>query len=111
VIETIAAFPLAAAASPDGPPIWIQFAPILVVFAIFYFIAIAPMRKQQKERQRAIEALSRGDRVVTKGGLFGEVVSIDTDSVVLKISEDTKVKVAKWGLESAVGTPEARKKP
>jgi preprotein translocase subunit YajC len=102
VLDTITSFPIAAAAGEGAAP-WVGFLPIVAIFAIFYFIAIAPMRKQQKQRQRAIEALSRGDKVVTKGGLMGEVVSVDDDSLIIKIGEDTKVRVAKWGIEGPAG--------
>lgn len=110
MIETITGLPILAAAAPGGGTApWLGFVPIVVIFAIFYFIAIAPMRKQQKERQRAIDALARGDKVVTKGGLMGEVVSVDDDTLVLKIGENTKVRVAKWGIEGpAGGAPPAR---
>ncbi|HVS16810.1 MAG TPA: preprotein translocase subunit YajC [Thermoanaerobaculia bacterium] len=87
--------PFFALAQSQAPPIWIQFAPLAIIFAIFYFVAIAPMRKRQQELQRTIEALTKGDRVITNGGLYGEVVAVEAGTVILKIADTTKVRVAK----------------
>ena len=82
-------------AQAQAPPIWMQFAPLALIFAIFYFVAIAPMRKRQQQLQRTIDALARGDRVITNGGLYGEVVAVDGATLILKIADNTKVRVAK----------------
>ncbi|REJ84010.1 MAG: preprotein translocase subunit YajC [Acidobacteria bacterium] len=84
---------LAQAAAP--PPAWVQFAPLVFILLIFYFIAIRPARKKQLELQKTIEGLQKGDKVITTGGLYAEVVSSDKVSVVVKISDGVKVRVAK----------------
>lgn len=84
-----------AQAPSGGPSILLQFAPLAIIFAIFYFVAIAPMRKRQQELQKTIDALSKGDRVITNGGLYGEVAGVDGATVILKIADTTKVRVAK----------------
>jgi preprotein translocase subunit YajC len=81
--------------SSGGPSILLQFAPLAIIFAIFYFVAIAPMRKRQQELQKTIEGLTKGDRVITNGGLYGEVAAVDGGTLILKIAENTKVRVAK----------------
>jgi preprotein translocase subunit YajC len=96
-------FPLAAA-QQQAQALFAQFAPILIVFAIFYFLLILPMRKRQKALQATLEALKRGDRVVTSGGLYGEVTAVEGTVVQLKIADGVKVRVAKSaiaGLETA----------
>lgn len=82
-------------AQAEGAPGWLQFAPYLLIFVIFYFLLIAPARKRQKALQQTIDALKKGDRIVTNGGLYGEVASVDAAVVVLKIADGVKVKVAK----------------
>jgi preprotein translocase subunit YajC len=73
----------------------LQFAPLLVIFALFYVLLILPMRKRQKAVQQMVENLKKGDRVITNGGLYGEVAAVIGAAVLLKIADNVKVKVAK----------------
>jgi preprotein translocase subunit YajC len=84
-------------------PAFMQFVPILLVFAIFYFLLIAPMRKRQKALQSLIESLKKGDRVVTNGGLYGTVAAVEDKVVVLKLAENLKVRVAKSAISGFEG--------
>ena len=68
---------------------------LIAIFAIFYFLMIRPESKRRKERQSMIESLQRHDKVVTVGGLSGEIQDVHEDRVVLKIAENIKVEVAK----------------
>ena len=70
---------------------------------IFYFIVWVPARRKQKAFQAMVEALKKGDRVVTTGGLYGEVVSVDSSTVILKIADAVKVKVAKSAISTLEG--------
>jgi preprotein translocase subunit YajC len=79
--------------TPTNPII--QFAPLLVIFALFYVLMILPMRKRQKAVQQMVENLKKGDRVITNGGLYGEVAAVIGPAVLLKIADNVKVKVAK----------------
>ncbi len=72
-----------------------MFIMLIAIFAIFYFLMIRPESKRRKERQLMIDSLKRHDRVVTIGGLYGEVLDVHEDRVVLKISDGVKVEVAK----------------
>lgn len=76
-----------------------QLAPFVLIFVIFWFLLIAPARKRQKAHQAMLDALTRGDKVVTNGGLHGEVAAIDDAVVVLKIADNVKVRVSR----SAIG--------
>jgi preprotein translocase subunit YajC len=83
-----------------------QFVPIILIFAIFYFLLLAPMRRRQKALQQTIENLKKGDRVLTTGGFYGEVVAIEGKDLMLKLADNVKVRVAKSavaGLESDEG--------
>jgi preprotein translocase subunit YajC len=87
----------------------IQFAPFLVIFAIFYFLLIMPMRKRQKKHQEMLKAITKGDRVVTTGGIFGTVVAVEDDVVQLRVAENVKLQVAVSaiaGLAKDAGTAE-----
>jgi len=68
---------------------------LIAVFAIFYFLIIRPESKRRKERQELIGSLQRHDKVVTLGGLYGEIQDVHEDRVVMKIAENVKVEVAK----------------
>jgi preprotein translocase subunit YajC len=77
--------------------------PMLLIFVIFYVVLMLPMQRQRKALRQMIENLKKGDRVVTSGGLYGDVVSVDGPAVILRIADNVKVKVAKSaisGLES-----------
>jgi preprotein translocase subunit YajC len=94
---------LLAFANGSAPSALMQFVPIILIFAIFYFLLLAPMRRRQKALQKTIENLKRGDRVVTTGGFYGEVVAIEGRDLMLKLADNVKVRVAKSavaGLES-----------
>lgn len=69
--------------------------PILGMLAIFYLLLIRPQQKRQKETQKMIEALKKGDRIVTSSGLYGTVVGLKDNIVVLKIAENVKVEMLK----------------
>ena len=71
---------------------------LVAIFAIFYFLMIRPESKRRKERQEMIDSLQRGDRIVTIGGLYGEVQDVHDDKVVIKIAEGLKVEVAKTAI-------------
>jgi len=73
---------------------------LVAIFAIFYFLMIRPESKRRKERQTMLDALKRHDKIVTVGGLYGEVIDVHEDRVVIRIGEDIKVEVAK----SAIST-------
>ena len=73
----------------------LQFAPMFLIFALFYVLMIVPSRKRQKALQQLLENLKKGDRVVTNGGLYGEVAAVTGATVVLKVADNVKVRVAK----------------
>ena len=77
----------------------VNFLPIAAIILIFYFMVIAPASKQRKRTEAMLSALKKGDRVMTTGGIYGQVQSVENDVVWLKIAENVKIKVAK----SAVG--------
>jgi len=65
----------------------IQFLPFLLIFGIFYLLLIMPMRRRQKKHQELLSKLTKGDRVITNGGIFGTVVGVEDDKLTLRIAE------------------------
>ena len=68
---------------------------LILIFALFYFVMIRPQRKRQKEHQQMTEELKRGDRVITIGGIYGQIESISEDSIVIKVESGTTIRMAK----------------
>ncbi len=71
---------------------------LVAIFAIFYFLMIRPESKRRKERQAMMDSLTRGDKVVTIGGLYGEIQDVHEDRLVIRIAENLKVEVAKTAI-------------
>ncbi|NTV06575.1 MAG: preprotein translocase subunit YajC [Chlorobiaceae bacterium] len=72
----------------------IQIVPLILIFVVFYFFMIRPQQKKQKDREKVLDSLKRGDKVVTIGGAHGTVAGIDTEkkTVLVQVSETTKIK-------------------
>ena len=68
---------------------------LVVIFAIFYLIMIRPQRKRQKEHDKLMQELTKGDKVVTAGGIYGTIESLSDDSVVMKIESGGTVRVSR----------------
>ena len=69
--------------------------PLVVLFAIFYFLVIKPQQKQQKEHAKMIQSLQKGDKIVTSGGLICEVVKPEDDFIKVKLNDDVIVRIAR----------------
>jgi len=72
-----------------------QFLPLIFLFGIFYFLIIRPQQKQQKEHAKMLSELGKGDKIVTTGGLFAEVVKVEEDFIKIKLNDTSIVKLDK----------------
>lgn len=73
-----------------------SFLPLILIFAIMYFLLIRPQQKKMKEHKAMVEALRRGDQVVTQGGLIGKVAKVkDDNEVEVELAEGVKVRVVR----------------
>jgi len=92
--------PVSSAAS--APAVLTSLIPFALIFVIFYFLLIAPQRKQQKELEKMISALKKGDRVWTTGGILGTIADFKEaeKSVVLEIAPNVKITVARSHIAS-----------
>ena len=96
---------IAAAAQPQPSP-WVSLMPMVLIFMVFYFIWFRPMAKNQKKLNEMIDALKKGDKVITNGGLYGEVVKVDGGVVLLKLADNVKVRIAKRAIAGPAGSSE-----
>src|SRR5262245_32445562 len=79
-----------------------------VIFGIFWFLVIQPMRRNQKKAQDMIAKLKKGDEVITSGGIYGRITQMDEQNVfvILQISDNTKVKVLRSRIAGHASEPE-----
>ena len=88
-----------------------QFIPLILIFVIFYFFLIRPQQKKVKDHKAMVEALKRGDKIITSGGILGTVERIiDNEKVEVKISDNVNVEVVRaTGIQSLVSSIEPKK--
>ena len=88
--------------APASSPL--SFLPIVLIFAIFYFLLFLPMQRQKKQTQKMLGELQNGNVVITSGGIVGSIVSIgDDDTLVLRVKPDNiKLQVARSAVSSLV---------
>jgi len=93
----------------QSPNALVGFLPILLIFAIFYFLLFMPMQRQKKQQQKMLKELQNGMAVVTSGGIVGTIVAIEDDMLVLRVKPDNvKLQVARSAI-SSLATAEAKK--
>ncbi|MDA7963356.1 preprotein translocase subunit YajC [Ruegeria sp.] len=87
-----------------------QFLPLILIFGIMYFLLIRPQQKKMKEHKAMVEALRRGDQVVTQGGLIGKVAKVKDDGEVeVEIAEGVKVRVVQATIAQVLNKTEPAK--
>ena len=84
-------------ASPFG-----MLLPMVVIFAAFYFLLIRPQQKKQKAHAALVSALKEGDEILTAGGILGKISGVSDHYVIVKISENTEVKMQKSSVAQVV---------
>ncbi|WP_298936143.1 preprotein translocase subunit YajC [uncultured Ruegeria sp.] len=88
-----------------------QFLPLILIFAIMYFLLIRPQQKKMKEHQAMVEAVRRGDQVVTQGGLIGKVSKVKEgdNEIEVEIADGVKVRVVKSTIAQVLNKTEPAK--
>jgi preprotein translocase subunit YajC len=85
----------------------VQFLPLILIFVVFYFLLIRPQQRKAKEQKSMLDALRRGDRVVTGGGIIGTVARVDNpEEVVVEIAENVRVRVVRSTITSVLAKPD-----
>ncbi len=85
----------AQAAGAGGGAAFAQFIPLILIFAIMYFLMIRPQQKRAKQHREMIAALKKGDQVITQGGVIGKVSSVRDDEVEVEIASGVKIRVVR----------------
>lgn len=81
-----------------------------LMFAAMYFLMIAPQRKKQKEHEKMLKAIGPGDEIVTAGGVFGQVVSVKEDRLIVRIAENTRIELGRSFVSTVTKKTDAEKK-
>jgi preprotein translocase subunit YajC len=85
------------------------FIPLILMFAIFYFLLIRPQQKKQKEHRLMISNLKKGDRIMTGGGIYGRITGVDETTVTVEIAEKVRVKVNRANVSALIqSSPQAQ---
>ncbi len=80
------------------------FLPILLIFAVFYFLLFLPMQRQRKRQQKMLSELQAGNEVLTSGGIIGQIITIQDDTLVIRVRPDgIKLQVARSAVASIIG--------
>ena len=97
---------LIATAAPGAPSagtaFFVQMLPLLLIFVVFYFLLIRPQNRKMKAHRAQIDAVKKGDKVVTGGGLIGKVTRVDEHEVEIELAQGVKVKAVKSTLTTVL---------
>ena len=94
-MTTLASIYLQAALAQGSPNLLIGLLPLVLVFVVFYFFMIRPQMKKQKELTNYRNAITKGDKVITTGGIYGKVVDVTDNVVTVEIANDVRIRVDK----------------
>ena len=83
---------------------------MLVIFGLFYLLMLRPQQKEQKKHKEMLSNIGRGDKILTKGGIYGIVVQTKDDILVVKIADNVKVEVARSAIATVIKETEEEKK-
>lgn len=97
-----------AGGQPGGP--LMTFMPLILMFVIFYVLLIRPQQKKQKEHKRMLDNLSKGDQVITNGGLHGRIVEVKDNVLTVDLDNNVHVRIGR-GFIAALVNPESASKP
>ncbi len=93
---------IAQAAAPQQGSFASMLVPMVLIFAIFYFLMIRPQQRKEKERQKAIDAMRVGQRVLFAGGLIGTISEVKQNTFILEIASGAKIEVARGAVQRAL---------
>jgi preprotein translocase subunit YajC len=99
-----------AGASDFGMRNLLSFVPFVLIFIVFYFLLIRPQQKRQKEQKALMDALKKGDKIVTTSGIWGTVTNLGKETVTLQIADNTKVRMQRENIARVRGEDEDKDK-
>ncbi|MEW6388578.1 MAG: preprotein translocase subunit YajC [Thermodesulfobacteriota bacterium] len=89
------AYAAGAGGAGDAGSMWTAVLPLILMVGIFYFLLIRPQQKKAKEHRQFLENLKKGDRVITSGGICGEVTSISEQTIIMEVADKVRVEVGR----------------
>jgi preprotein translocase subunit YajC len=92
--------------SPEGGSLLSFAFPMVMIFAIFYFIVLVPNRRQQKKVQEFLDNLKENDRVITTSGIYGQITRLNGDKVQLQIADKVRIDVSRAAVGGYQGQPQ-----
>lgn len=92
-------------APPQGGVSWSVFVVYAAILGIFYFVILLPMRRKQQKTQEFLDALKVGDRVITTGGIYGQVTRLGGDVIQVQIADKVRIDVARAAIGGYQGQP------
>lgn len=101
------AFAQGAGGAGQAPGLLVQLLPFILIFVVFYFLLIRPQQKKMKEHQQMLQAIRRGDQVVTGGGIVGNVTKvINDDELQVEIADGVRVRVMRSTVSNVLSKPQ-----
>lgn len=94
----------AAATAAKQPSMFASIFPLILIFGVFYFLIIRPQSKKIREHQNMVQKLGKGDKIVTSGGIFGEIVKVEEDknAFLIEIAEQVRIRVRRDSVSEIV---------
>jgi preprotein translocase subunit YajC len=103
--------PAADSAQSGGLGGLMSFLPFVAIIAIFYFLIIRPQNKKQKETQKMLAALKKGDKIVTIGGIHGTIQSVKESTVIVKVDMDCRIEFSRSAISGVESAAKEENKP
>ena len=94
-------------AQAQQPSLLASLLPLIILFVIFYLLVILPQQRQAKKHKEMVESLKKGDKIVTTGGIIGEVVRNEPNNLVIRIAKDVEVRIDKSAVARKLNDEEA----
>ena len=87
------------------------FLPLILIFAVFYFLLIRPQQRKVKQHKEMLSNLKRGDKIITSGGIIGTITKVsDNRELTVEVSNDVEIKIAPGMVSDLYSMPEVKKK-
>ena len=90
----------AGGAGSDSSAGLLSLIPFILIFIVFYFLLILPQQRRQKKQRELLEAIKKGDKIITTSGIWGTVTNLDKETVTLQIADNTKIRLQRDHISS-----------
>ena len=111
IVAAMAVITPAHAEAAQGESGFASLIPLVLIMVIFYFLLIRPQQKKLKDHRNTVEALKKGDKILTGGGIFATITDIQDDALIVKISEGVTIRVKKDTIAGAIEKSATEEKP